>query len=122
MQDVDDQKLMQRDIKPHNMLLGPEHKILLSDFGIAVVSQSMGYRRQKVQEFEGTIVYAAPEQVRGLPRIASYQYALCVVVYQLLSGDWPFHGRVEKIASQHSLVPPPPLHEKMPTIAPAGEY
>jgi WD40 repeat protein/tRNA A-37 threonylcarbamoyl transferase component Bud32 len=122
LQYVHDQNLIHRDIKPHNMLLGPGHEILLSDFGIAVVSQSMGYRRQKVQEFEGTIVYAAPEQVRGLPRIASDQYALGVVVYEWLSGDWPFHGTVEEIASQHTLVPPPPLHEKMPTLAPAVEY
>src|SRR5258708_14230101 len=122
MQDVDDQKLMQRDIKPHNMLLGPENKILLSDFGIEEVSQNKGYRRLKVQEFEGTILYAAPEEVRGLPRIASDQYALGVVVYEWPSGNWPFHGTVEEIASQHTLVPPPPLHEKMPTIAPAVEY
>jgi serine/threonine protein kinase len=122
LQYVHDQNLIHRDIKPHNMLLGPEHTILLSDFGIAVVSQNMGYRRLKVQEFEGTILYAAPEQVRGLPRIASDQYALGVVVYEWLSGDWPFHGTVEEIASQHTLVPPPLLHEKMPTLAPAVEY
>ncbi len=122
LQYIHDQNLIHRDIKPHNLLLGPEHEILLSDFGIALLSQNMSYRRQQVQEFEGTVLYAAPEQLRGLPRIASDQYALAVVVYEWLCGDWPFHGTVEEIASQHTLVPPPLLHEKVPTISPAVEY
>ena len=121
LQYIHDQNMIHRDIKPHNMLLGPNHEILLSDFGIAVASESMGYRRQKVQEFEGTILYAAPEQIRGRSRFASDQYALGVLVYEWLSGSCPFYGTVEEVASQHTLVPPPPLREKLPTISPAIE-
>jgi len=121
LQYIHDQNMIHRDIKPHNMLLGPNHEILLSDFGIAVSSESKGYRRQKVQEFEGTILYAAPEQIRGRSRFASDQYALGVLVYEWLSGSCPFYGTVEEVASQHTLVPPPPLREKLPTISPAIE-
>ncbi|HLQ29800.1 MAG TPA: serine/threonine-protein kinase [Ktedonobacteraceae bacterium] len=121
LQYVHDQNLIHRDVKPHNMLLGANHQVMLSDFGIAVIAESMGYRVQKVHEFEGTILYAAPEQVRGRPRIASDQYALGIVVYEWLTGSWPFHGTVEEIASQHTLVPPPPLKDKLPTISPAIE-
>ncbi len=121
LQYIHDQNMIHRDIKPHNMLLGANHEILLSDFGIAVASESMGYRRQKVQEFEGTILYAAPEQIRGRSRFASDQYALGVLVYEWLSGSCPFYGTVEEVASQHTLVPPPPLREKLPTISPAIE-
>ena len=121
LQYVHDQNLVHRDIKPHNMLLGPNYEIMLSDFGIAIVSQSMGYRLQKVQEFEGTILYAAPEQIRGRPRIASDQYALGVVVYEWLSGSCPFYGSIEEIASQHTLSAPPPLRGKIPTISPGVE-
>src|SRR2546421_1666484 len=121
LQYVHDQNLVHRDIKPHNMLLGPSYEIMLSDFGIAIVSQSMGYRLQKVQEFEGTILYAAPEQIRGRPRIASDQYALGVVVYEWLSGSCPFYGSIEEIASQHTLSAPPPLRGKIPTISPGVE-
>src|SRR5438876_2098128 len=121
LQYVHDQNLVHRDIKPHNLLLGPNHKIMLSDFGIASVSQSMGYRRQKIQEFEGTILYAAPEQIRGRPGTASDQYALSIVVYECLTGSWPFQGTVEEVASQHTLVPPPALHEKVSTISFAVE-
>jgi serine/threonine protein kinase len=120
LQYVHDLNLVHRDIKPHNMLLGPDYKILLSDFGIAIVSQ-IGYRLQKIQEFEGTILYAAPEQIRGRPRIASDQYALGVVVYEWLTGKCPFYGSIEEIAHQHTMSPPPPLREKIPTISPAVE-
>src|SRR5947209_7770175 len=109
LQYVHDADFIHRDIKPHNMLLGPQHQIMLSDFGTAVISENMGYRGQKVQEFEGTILYAAPEQIRGKPRIASDQYALGIVVYEWLTGSWPFSGTVEEIASQHTLIPPAPL-------------
>lgn len=118
---VHDQNLIHRDIKPHNMLLGTNHEILLSDFGIAILSQSMGYRRQTVQDFEGTILYAAPEQIRSLPRIASDQYALGVVVYEWLCGNWPFHGTVEEIANQHVLAQPPSLVAKVPSLSSAVE-
>lgn len=121
LQYIHDRNLIHRDIKPHNMLLGPGYEVMLSDFGIAVVAQSMGYRVQKVREFEGTILYAAPEQLRGRPRIASDQYALGVVVYEWLCGNWPFHGTVEEIASQHTLTVPPSLCEQVPTISPVVE-
>lgn len=121
LQYIHDRNLIHRDIKPHNMLLGPDYEVMLSDFGIAVVAQSMGYRVQKVREFEGTILYAAPEQVRGRPRITSDQYALGVVVYEWLCGNWPFHGTVEEIASQHTLTAPPSLCEQVPTLSPVVE-
>src|SRR5437764_109896 len=121
LQYVHDQNLVHRDIKPHNMLLGPNYEIWLSDFGIAIVSQSIGYQLQKNQEFEGTILYAAPEQIRGRPRIASDQYALGVVVYEWLTGSCPFYGSIEEIARQHTLSPPPPLREKVPTTSLAVE-
>src|SRR5437763_17021262 len=121
LQYVHDQGLIHRDVKPHNMLLGADYQVMLSDFGIAVMAQRMGYRIQKVQEFEGTILYTAPEQVRGRPRIASDQYALGVVVYEWLSGSCPFYGSIEEIASQHTLSAPPPLRGKIPTISPGVE-
>src|SRR5713101_8149950 len=119
LQSAHEEKFIHRDVKPENMLLGRRGEVLLSDFGIALVAQSSRY--QNMQDMAGTIAYMAPEQIGGKPRPASDQYALGVVVYEWLSGDRPFHGNCTEIASQHMLVAPPPLHEKVPTIAPEIE-
>jgi serine/threonine protein kinase len=119
LQYAHDRKLIHRDIKPENMLVGHDNRILLSDFGIALVAQSS--LSQSTQAVAGTVAYMAPEQLQGKPRIASDQYALGVVIYEWLSGDRPFRGSFTEIASQHVLVPPPPLRERVPTISPAVE-
>ncbi len=119
LQYAHNRKLIHRDIKPENMLLGSHDEVLLSDFGLALIAQSTEV--QSTQAMVGTLPYMAPEQFRGKPRPASDQYALGIVVYEWLSGDRPFHGPFAEIASQHILVPPPPLLEKVPTISAAIE-
>src|SRR6202011_2285948 len=116
LQFAHDEKLIHRDIKPENMLLGRRNEILLSDFGIAIVAQSSRY--QGTQDMAGTIAYMAPEQIQAHPRPASDQYSLAIVVYEWLTGERPFHGSFTEIAIKHSVVPPPPLREKLPTISP----
>lgn len=113
------QRVIHRDIKPENMLIGRRNEILLSDFGIALVAQSSRY--QNTGEVVGTVAYMAPEQIHGKPRPASDQYALAVVVYEWLSGIRPFSGSFTEIAVQHTVAPPPPLHEKVPSISPEIE-
>lgn len=113
------QRVIHRDIKPENMLIGRRNEILLSDFGIALMAQSSRY--QNTGDVVGTVAYMAPEQIQGKPRPASDQYALAVVVYEWLSGLRPFSGSFTGIAVQHAVAPPPPLHEKVPSISPAVE-
>jgi serine/threonine protein kinase len=119
LQYAHDKKLIHRDIKPENMLLGQNNEVLLSDFGIALVSQSSRY--QNTQEVVGTIAYMAPEQFHGKAVAASDQYALGIVVYEWLTGDRPFHGSFAEVASQHLLAPPALLRQKIPEITPAIE-
>jgi eukaryotic-like serine/threonine-protein kinase len=119
LQHAHDEKIIHRDIKPENMLVGRRNEILLSDFGIALIAQST--RSQAAQEMVGTVAYMAPEQIQGRPRPASDQYALAVVVYEWLSGVRPFYGSFTEVCAQHVLAPPPPLREKVPTIAPEVE-
>jgi serine/threonine protein kinase len=114
-----EQRLVHRDVKPENMLVGRNNEALLSDFGIATVSQTSS--QQSTQAVAGTAAYMAPEQLQGHPRPASDQYALAVVVYEWLSGERPFQGSFTEIASQHVLAPPPPLRQKVPTLSPAIE-
>ena len=113
LQYVHDQMLIHRDIKPHNMLLGPEKQVWLSDFGVAMLSHSMdGSRHSDASDFEGTVVYAAPEQLQGQPQRSSDQYALAVVAYEWLTGEWPFTGAFGDIVRQHLFDLPPRLSRK----------
>jgi len=119
LQYAHEKRLIHRDIKPENMLLGEHYEILLSDFGIATITQSTHY--QNIQEISGTVAYMAPEQLQGKPRRASDQYSLGIVVYEWLCGDRPFHGSFMEIYSQHLSVPPPSICEKAPEVPTAVE-
>lgn len=112
LQYVHDQMLIHRDIKPHNMLLGPEKQVWLSDFGVAMLSHSFDGAHSDASDFEGTVVYAAPEQLQGQPQRSSDQYALAVVAYEWLTGEWPFKGAFNDIAHQHLFDLPPRLRRK----------
>ena len=100
-------RLIHRDVKPDNLLLGQHGEILLSDFGIALLAHSS--RSQRTEEIVGTVSYMAPEQIQGHPCQASDQYALGVIAYEWLSGTRPFSGSFVEIAAGHCLVEPPPL-------------
>ena len=119
LQYAHDERLVHRDVKPENMLIGVQNQVLLSDFGIATIAH--GTASQSVEAMAGTIPYMAPEQIQGHPRSASDQYSLGVVVYQWLCGDYPFHGTLTDVAMQHLTMPPPSLREKVPAISPDVE-
>src|SRR5450755_244746 len=119
LQHAHDQRLVHRDVKPENMLLGRSNEVLLSDFGIALAAQSSQY--QSTQNVAGTIGYMAPEQIQAHPRPASDQYSLGVVVYEWLSGERPFQGSFTEIAVKHAMVMPAPLQGQVPYVTPVIE-
>src|SRR5262249_12256581 len=96
LQYAHEQKVIHRDVKPQNLLLGLQNQILLSDFGIATISESS--RLSSNQDIAGTAAYMSPEQFKGQPRRASDQYSLAIVVYEWLSGSYPFRGTFSEIA------------------------
>jgi len=115
LQYAHDERIVHRDLKPENILLGRNNEALLSDFGIALMTQSSRY--QSTQDVIGTVPYMAPEQIQGKPRPASDQYSLGIVVYEWLAGDRPFHGTFTELCAQHMFVPPRPLRERAPTVS-----
>ena len=119
LQYAHEDRLIHRDVKQENMLLGRRNDVLLSDFGIALVAQSSRY--QSTQDVVGTVAYMSPEQIQGKPRPASDQYSLGIVVYEWLTGDRPFRGSFTELCTQHMVATVPPLREKAPTILPAVE-
>ncbi len=107
-------RIVHRDIKPENILLNHSGSLLLSDFGIALLSQST--RTQTPLQIAGTAAYMAPEQFQGKALLSSDQYALGIMVYEWLCGERPFHGSFVELVSQHLLVAPPSFQEKSAVI------
>ena len=125
LQYAHERKVIHRDVKPENMLLGINDEVLLSDFGISAIEQSTSVlvtQKKLASNPAGTISYMAPEQIEGKPQPASDQYALGIVVYEWLSGSHPFQGEPLAVMYQHVHAPPPPLREKIATISPAVEH
>lgn len=115
LQYAHDHRIIHRDVKPSNLLVGKQRAILLSDFGIALLAESS--RNTRTRDAAGTVAYTAPEQMRGRPRPASDQYALAVTVYEWLCGTRPFRGTLAEITAQHLSSPPPPLRSHNPDIS-----
>ncbi|HUK93707.1 MAG TPA: Stk1 family PASTA domain-containing Ser/Thr kinase [Gaiellaceae bacterium] len=100
--------IVHRDIKPHNVLVGPEGRLKVTDFGIA---RSGASQMTEVGSIIGTAQYLSPEQAKGAPVDQSSDlYSVGVVLYELLTGQVPFTGDTPlEIAMKHlSAVPEPP--------------
>ena len=111
LQYAHNRKLVHRDIKPENMLVSEQNQILLSDFGIAIVTASARATNPSDPSWNsaGTVTYMAPEQIQGHTVVASDQYALAIVVYEWLTGRPPFHGSYMEVLSQQMAATPPPM-------------
>ena len=119
LQYAHDNNIIHRDIKPENILIGRRNELLLSDFGISVLSKTGRTSLEHGYNIGGTAEYMAPEMFRGKPEKASDQYALGVVVYEWLSGTPPFtEGNPIQLGFQHTYEEVPPLRKKLPSLAP----
>jgi eukaryotic-like serine/threonine-protein kinase len=106
--------LVHRDVKPANLLVGPDGTVKVTDFGVAqVLGQGQGDQGELLV---GTADYLSPEQATGQPATAASDlYALGVVAYECLAGRRPFTGEHPiAVALAHLLQPPPPLPEDVP--------
>jgi beta-lactam-binding protein with PASTA domain/predicted Ser/Thr protein kinase len=108
--------IVHRDIKPHNVLVGGEGRLKVTDFGIA---RSGASQMTEVGSIIGTAQYLSPEQAQGAPvDQTSDLYSVGVVLYEMLTGQVPFTGDTPlEIAMKHlSEVPKPPseLREEVP--------
>ena len=111
--------IVHRDIKPHNVIVDPQGRVRVLDFGIARAGASEITQTGSVM---GTAQYLSPEQAQGLEvTAASDLYSAGVVLYEMLTGRVPFAGdsAVAVALKQVSEQPAPPSslnHEVSPAL------
>jgi serine/threonine protein kinase len=105
--------LVHRDIKPGNLLITPDGKVKITDFGIARVGDQVPLT--KTGQVMGTVQYLAPEQATGKTSTgATDLYSLGVVAYEALAGRRPFRGENQMaIAMAHINEMPPALPDSI---------
>ena len=114
LQVAHDGGVVHRDVKPGNLLLRPDGRLSVTDFGIAQAAGAAALTR--TGQVVGTASYLSPEQASGRPvSPATDLYALGVVAYECLSGRRPFE-RDDPVAVllAHLQTPPPPLPDDVP--------
>jgi serine/threonine protein kinase len=93
--------IVHRDVKPDNVLVGDDGRVVLGDFGLATGElDALTTTLTATGQMIGTPMYMAPEQLRGEPATArSDQYAFCVCVWEALTGERPFRaGTIVELA------------------------
>jgi eukaryotic-like serine/threonine-protein kinase len=107
--------IVHRDVKPGNVLLANDGRILLTDFGIATHGRQDLTRDDVMM---GTAKYLSPEQVEGQPATTQADlYSLGVVLYECLAGRAPFSGETEAATALARLrADPIPLRAVRPGV------
>lgn len=81
--------LVHRDMKPSNVLVFPDGRVKIADFGLAASRAELA--RVDRDEFSGTIAYASPEQLQGYPvDHRSDLWSLGIMLYEMIAGTHPF--------------------------------
>jgi serine/threonine-protein kinase len=106
--------IVHRDVKPANIMLESDGRVVLTDFGISKALEG-GSGFTGTGAIIGTPHYMAPEQAKGLEVDGrADQYSLGVVGHQILTGKQPFEGSSHSILYKHVFEAPPRVFEVRP--------
>jgi serine/threonine protein kinase len=106
--------VVHRDVKPSNVMIGPDDWAVVTDFGLAKVHNVPELTATGTTV--GTPSYMSPEQCADAPiTAASDQYSLGVMAYEMLTGTTPFRAStLAALVKQHMFDDPPPLEQVLP--------
>ncbi len=107
-------QIVHRDVKPANIMLDDEGRVVLTDFGISKAREATT-QLTGTGTIIGTPAYMAPEQAKGKEVDGrADQYSLAIVGYRALTGKLPFEGDPHSILYQQVHESPPSLLERRP--------
>jgi serine/threonine-protein kinase len=99
--------LVHRDIKPGNLLITPEGRVKITDFGIARIADQVPLTA--TGQVMGTVQYLSPEQASGHPASPTTDiYSLGIVAYESLAGKRPFTGESQVAIAMAQINEAPP--------------
>jgi len=109
--------LVHCDVKPHNMIVTPDKRLKVTDFGIARALSTI-QPDERADVVWGSPQYFSPEQATGeAPSPSSDVYSLGVVLYEVITGALPFNApSSEELARMHLEMNPIPPGEYVPDI------
>jgi len=104
--------VVHRDVKPGNVMIGPDGRARLFDFGIAATTQRADGGLPAPGMTSGTLPYMAPEQLAGQPADpATDVYALGAVLYEMLAGRRPYIASTTAELARQQRLPVPPVDD-----------
>ena len=99
--------LVHRDIKPGNLLITPDGRVKITDFGIARIADQVPLTA--TGQVMGTVQYLSPEQASGHPASPTTDiYSLGIVAYEALAGKRPFTGESQVAIAMAQINEAPP--------------
>ena len=113
--------VVHRDVKPSNIIVNPNGRIKITDFGIAHIEDPTASMQTQAGEILGTPAYMSPEQVLGRPVDGRADlFSLGIILYEMTAGRRPFQGdsmpAVFRAVTQEN--PEPPDRVK-PAVSPS---
>ena len=113
--------VIHRDLKPENVMLNKKREPVIMDFGLArrtIASSDAGLTQGMIV---GTAAYMSPEQATGKAEAIDHRsdlYAVGVMLFEMLTGEWPFTGGAIEVMGKKCVQDPPSPLTLNPTLNP----